>query len=191
MSRFNAGMPVITPSAQDVISLLQLQPLPVEGGLFRQTYRAAETISDVVAPGRYAPDKPAGTCIFALFTGDPDSFSAMHRLPTDEIWHFYLGDPIELLLLHEVGRSERIVMGQDILSGQRVQYVVPRGAWMGARLLPGGAYALFGNTMAPGFTSADFEGGERDMLIAQYPHEAELITRLTRLHHDTHMPTGL
>jgi hypothetical protein len=184
-------MSVITPSAQDIISLLQLEPLPVEGGLFRQTYRATDTISDVIASGRYTTDKPAGTCIFALFTADLDSFSAMHCLPTDEIWHFYLGDPIELLLLHPGGRSERVVMGQDILNGQRVQFVVPRGAWMGAHLLPGGAYALFGNTMAPGFTSADFVGGVRDALIAQYPHEADRITRLTRLHNDKHMPDGL
>jgi predicted cupin superfamily sugar epimerase len=166
--------------------------LPVEGGLFRQTYRAADTITDMVTSGRYAADKPAGTCIFALFTDDPDSFSALHRLPTDEIWHFYLGDPLELLLLHADGRSERIVMGQDILNGQRVQFVAPRDTWMGAHLLPGGAYALFGSTMAPGFTSSDYEGAGRDALITQYPHEAELITRLTRLHAPAiRMPDGL
>lgn len=179
------------PTAQDIIALLHLEPLPVEGGLFRQTYRSAETISDVAASGRYAAGKPAGTCIFALFTDDPDSFSAMHRLPTDEIWHFYLGDPIELLLLHPDGRSERVVMGQDLLKGQRVQFVVPRGAWMGAHLLPSGAYALFGSTMAPGFTSSDFEGADHDALVAQYPREAELITHLTRPHGDRPMPGGL
>lgn len=180
------------PSAQDLITHFQLEPLPVEGGLFRQTYRAADTIRDVAESARYAADKPAGTCIIVMFTNDPDSFSAMHRLPTDEIWHFYLGDPIELLLLHADGRSERIGMGQDVLNGQQVQFVVPHDVWMGAHLRPGGAYAVFGNTMAPGFTSSDFEGIDRDALIARYPHEAELITRLTRLHAPTiRMPQGL
>lgn len=179
------------PTPDQLISHFQLEPLPIEGSLFRQTYRATDTISEVAASPIYAKDKPAGTAIVVMFTADPDSFSQMHRLPTDEIWHFYLGDPIELLLLHADGRSDHIVMGQDVLNGQCVQFVVPRGAWMGAHLLPGGAYAVFGNTMAPGFTSSDFEGVERDALIAQYPHEAELITRLTRLHSDTRMPDGL
>ncbi len=180
-----------TPTVEQLISHFQLEPLPVEGSLFRQTWRATDTIHDVATSSAYAADKPAGTCIIVMFTADPDSFSTMHRLPTDEIWHFYLGDPIELLLLHADGRSERVVMGQDVLNGQRVQFVVPRGVWMGAYLLPGGAYAVFGNTMAPGFTSPDFEGVERETLIAQYPHEAKLITRLTRLHSDTRMPKGL
>ncbi len=186
----NRAMP--TSTVERLISHFQLEPLPVEGGLFRQTYRAAETISDVAASPIYAKDKPVGTAIIAMFTDDPDSFSAMHRLPTDEMWHFYLGDPIELLLLHTDGHSEHVVMGQDVLNGQRVQFVVPNGAWMGAHLLPGGAFAVFGNTMAPGFTSADFEGAERTMLIAHYPHEAKLITRLTRTHAPTtRMPEGL
>ena len=179
------------PTAQQVISHFQLEPLPVEGSLFRQTYRAADTIADVAASRVYDKDKPASTGIIVLFTDDPDSFSVMHRLPTDEIWHFYLGDPIELLLLHADGTSQHVTLGQDILNGQQVQFAVPRGVWIGACLRPGGAYALFGNTMAPGFTSADFEGIDRDALIAQYPHEAEHITRLTRPHGETRMPEGL
>jgi hypothetical protein len=171
------------PSAQQLIDHFGLEPLPVEGGLFRQTWRA---------PVANAEDKPAGTCIMAMFTAEADSFSAMHRLPTAEIWHFYLGDAIELLLLHANGKSERIALGQDVLRGQRVQFVVPAGAWMGAHLLPGGSYALFGCTMAPGFTSPDYEGGEREALIARYPAEAQLIAKLTRLHAPTsRMPDGL
>lgn len=181
------------PTAQDLIQHFQLEPLPVEGGLFRQMYRAKDTLADVVASGRYAADKPAGTCILAMFTDDPDSFSSMHRLVTDEIWHFYLGDPIEMLLLLADGSSQHVTLGQDVLNEQYVQFVVPRGAWMGARLRPGGSHALFGCTMAPGFTSADFENGLRDELIAQYPHEAQSITQLTRPHFETRtrMPEGL
>ena len=177
-------------TTQDLIDRFHLERLPVEGILFRQTYRSRDTLADVAASGRYARDKPAGTCILAMFTDDPDSFSVMHRLATDEIWHFYLGDPIEMLLLHPDGRSQHVTLGHDIAHGQHVQFVVPRGAWMGASLAPGGAYALFGNTMAPGFTSADFEGAARAALIGQYPAEAEMIARLTRPGGETRMPEG-
>jgi hypothetical protein len=114
-----------------------------------------------------------------MLTGDADSFSSMHRLTTDEIWHFYLGDPIKMLLLHEDGAIETRVLGHDIFQGQLLQTVVPRGAWMGARLIAGGVYAVFGNTMAPGFTSPDFESGARDALIAQYPAARDMILALT------------
>ena len=117
----------------------------------------------------------------ALFTDAADSFSALHKLPTDEIYHFYLGDPMELTLLYPDGRVEIIVLGQDVLSGQRVQHVVPREVWQGSRLLPGGSYALFGTTMAPGYHHTDYMGGNRDDLIAHYPLAAEAIRRLTRV----------
>ena len=104
----------------------------------------------------------------------------MHRLPTDEIWHFYLGDPIELLLLHPDGRDELVILGHDVLAGQRVQTVVAAGVYMGARLRPGGEFAVYGNTMAPGFVLTDFEGAGANELIAMWPQRAELIRALTR-----------
>ena len=155
--------------------LFDLQPLPVEGGQFRQTWRGPVN----------ADGKPSGTCIYVLYTHDPDSFSAMHRLPTDEIWHFYLGDPLLLLLLFPNGASRRVTLGQDVQAGQHVQFTVPAGTWMGSRVLPGGEYGLAGCTMAVGFTNDDYQGGVRDALIAQYPNEGEYITQLTRL--DAHV----
>ena len=104
----------------------------------------------------------------------------MHRLPTDEIWHFYLGDPIELLLLHPDGRDELIILGHDVLAGQRVQTVVVAGVYMGARLRPGGEFAVYGNTMAPGVVLTDFEAAGAEELIAGWPQRAELIRALTR-----------
>jgi predicted cupin superfamily sugar epimerase len=104
----------------------------------------------------------------------------MHRLPTDELWHFYLGDPIELLLLYPDGSDELVVLGPDILAGERVQTLVPAGVWMGARLRPGGAYGVYGNTMAPGFVLSDFEGAGAGELVERWPHRAELIRALTR-----------
>lgn len=104
----------------------------------------------------------------------------MHRLPTDEVWHFYLGDPIELLLLHPDGSDALVILGTDVLGGHRVQFTVPSGAWMGARLRPGGEYGVYGNTMAPGFVPSDFERGARAALCCRWPEREELITALTR-----------
>jgi predicted cupin superfamily sugar epimerase len=105
----------------------------------------------------------------------------MHRLPTDELWHFYLGDPIELLLLYSDGSDELVILGQDVLAGQRIQTVVLAGTYMGARLRPGGDYGVYGNTMAPGFVLSDFESAGAAELIARWPHRAGLIQAMTRL----------
>lgn len=169
---------MLTPSS--LIELLRLEPLPVEGGWFRQTWVSAEEIPPGVLATPYPRAKPAGTAIYYLLTGDPDSFSAMHRLPTDEVYHFYLGDPVEQLLLHPDGHSEIVVLGPDLAAGQRVQHVAPHSVWQGSRLAPGGRLALLGTTMAPGFDPGDYEGGVRADLCARYPQAAALITALTR-----------
>ena len=174
-------------SAQQIIDSLGLEPLPVEGGLFRQAILSPETIPQSALPDRYPTDKPFTTAIYFMLTAAADSFSALHKLPTDEVYHFYLGDPVEMLLLYPGGKSERVILGQDILNGQHVQFNVPRDVWMGSHLLPGGDFALMGTTMAPGFTPEDFVGGERDQLIEQYPAEADLIGQLTRPDAPLHM----
>lgn len=157
-----------------------LEELPVEGGVFYQTYLSDEMIPAAVLPDRYNDDKPFGTAVVYLLTPDPNSFSAMHKLPTDEIYHFYLGDPVEMLNLYPDGRSLRVLLGQDLQNGQRIQHTVPRGVWQGSHLLPGGEWALLGTTMAPGFTNEDYQGAIREELIAQFPAWADLITKLTR-----------
>ncbi|MDX1413226.1 MAG: cupin domain-containing protein [Candidatus Promineifilaceae bacterium] len=169
---------MITP--QQLIEMFKLEPLPIEGGLFFQTYHSEESIPKENLPDRYSEDKPFGTAIVYLLTDDPDSFSALHRLPTDEVYHFYLGDPVELLQLHPDGRSARIILGHDLPNGQRVQHVVPRDVWQGSHLLPGGQFALLGTTMAPGYTDEDYDGGRGDDLAAEYPEQAQLIAELTR-----------
>jgi uncharacterized protein len=163
----------------DIIKTLRLQPLPVEGGLFVQTWRSDDD------------PRPAGTATYAAFTGDADSFSAIHRLPVDEIWHFYLGDPVELILLHQDGSHSVARIGSDILNGESPQLMVSRGTWFGGGLVEGGSFCLFGNTMAPGFYSGCYEGGVRADLLEQWPHAADYITRYTRLSSPTRMPEGL
>ena len=83
-------------------------------------------------------------------------------------------------MLHADGRSERVLLGPDLVAGQRVQHVAPRAAWQGSRLVPGGRLALLGTTMAPGFDPLDYEPGTRAGLAAAYPDAAELIAALTR-----------
>src|SRR5437762_8828641 len=155
--------------AEDVIALLGLQPLSREGGYYRETYRSADRL-----PGgslaRFPRGKSAGTAIYYLLT--PDTCSALHRLPSDEVYHFYLGDPVELLLLHPEG-GEVVTLGGDLTAGQRPQFVVPAGTWQGSCLAAGGQFALMGTTMAPGFEFSDYEGGDREALLKSYPAFAE------------------
>lgn len=169
---------------QEIIKLLKLEPLPEEGGWFHSSYLSSEQIPHNALPPRYTDSKLFGSAIYYLLTDQPDSFSALHKLPTDEIYHFYLGDPVEMLLLHPNGKSQRVVLGQDILNSQQVQFAAPRDSWQGSYLIPGGGFALLGTTMAPAYTQDDFILGERQPLVQQYPQVAELIKRLTRTNLD-------
>ena len=165
-------------TAEELKKLLNLSPLPVEGGYFIRTYCALEVVPQEALPSRYGGDRVFGTAIYYLLT--PDTFSALHRLKSDEIFHFYLGHPVTMLLLHPGGQSEVVTLGQDIGAGQRVQVVAPRGSWQGSFLQPDGAFALMGTTMSPGFDPADFELGDRQALVRSYPDRRPLIERLTR-----------
>lgn len=159
------------PTAEQLIEHFDMAPMVAENLRFRRTY-AHQTIG---------PDgKPIATAIVALLTNEPDAMSDMHRLTSDEMWHFYQGDPVELLLLYPDGSDDLVILGQDVLNGQRCQCLVPGGVWMGARLVPGGEYALFGNTVSPGFVQEDFEATTAEALIEQWPQRAELIRALTR-----------
>jgi uncharacterized protein len=166
--------------AAQLIRELGLRPLPGEGGHFRETWRSDDTVRRTALPARYRGERCFGTAILYLLTSDPDSFSTLHRLPTDEVYHFYLGDPVELLLLFPGGEVEIATLGPDVLGGHRVQHVVPRGVWQGSRVKEGGAWALLGTTMAPGFEFADYEPGDRDRLMAMYPTAGDRIRSLTR-----------
>ncbi|MEU0387159.1 cupin domain-containing protein [Streptomyces chartreusis] len=152
----------------DLIAHYGLEPIPREGGLFRQTWAGPER-----------PDgRPEGTAIVALLTAE--DFSALHRLPTDEIWHVYLGDPLELLLLAPDGSTRTVVLGPDVLGGQHVQFTIPAGTWMGGRVREAGQWTLFGCTMAPGFTFQGYEHGDAAELTARYPSVADQVRRLCR-----------
>lgn len=145
--------------AQQIIELLGLEPLPDEGGMFRQVWASDH-----------------GTAIYFLLR--PDDFSALHRLDRPEIWHHYAGAPAGMLLLHADGSIERPRLGPDLHTGARPLIVVEPGVWMGAETL--GEWSLLGTTMAPPYDPVGFELGEADRLISTYGEAAEEIRRLTR-----------
>lgn len=164
--------------AKTVAERLGLEPLPGEGGYYRETWRSAE--SPEALPERYSGRRPFGTAIYFLLTDAPEGFSAWHRLATDEVYHFYLGDPVELCLLRPGAQSERLTLGHDLVAGQHVQVVAPRGVWQASRLVARGRWALLGTTMAPGFDWADFELARAEELLEGWPDHADLIRSLTR-----------
>jgi uncharacterized protein len=161
----------------DIITHLKLEPLVPEGGYYRETYRAVESIPAYGLPGRYMGPRAFSTAIYFLLTSD--TVSAMHRLLSDEVFHFLAGDPVELLRLYPDGTSEVATLGQDIAHGHHLQVVVPRDVWQGAALAGKGSWVLMGVTVAPGFEYADYEHGDREKLISGWPDRAALIRRLT------------
>lgn len=163
-------------TADDVIALLKLEPHPVEGGFFRETYRSAATLPGEVLPD-HGRDRSASTAIYYLLT--PKTVSALHRLPGDEVFHFYLGDPVTMLQLWPDGSTKTVTIGNDLANGHQPQLVVPAGVWQGSVLQDGGTFALLGATMAPGFDFADYVAGLRDELTARYPEAKGMIGRLT------------
>ena len=168
------------PSAEALIKHFNMERIPQEGPWFVLTYSSPDVFARSALPERYGGSRAAGSAIIALVT--KSDFSALHRLKTDEMWHYYGGDPLELLVLHPNGVGEVVVLGPDVLGGQKLQYVVPRGAWQGA--MPVGkarnSYSMMGNTLSPGFDYADFEMGYRSELQKAYPQSAERIAQLTR-----------
>lgn len=173
-------MTAISTPAQRLIEHLRMEKIPDEGAWFALTWGSQETIPATALPPRYGSARRAGSAIYALITSL--DFSALHRLKTDELWHFYGGDPAELLLLEPDGNGRVVILGPDVLAGQHPQFTVPAGTWMGARPQRHApdAYSFFGNTLSPGFDYADFEPGYRDELQRTYPAHAALIGELTR-----------
>lgn len=161
-------------TAADWVRHLDLQPHP-EGGFFRETYRSAETF----VPKGFEGQRNYCTAIYFLIT--KGNFSALHRIKSDETWHFYGGDPLEVIEISPEGQLIRTNIGNNPLKGETPQYTVPAGHWFGSRVLGDGDYSLVGCTVAPGFDFADFEMAERDSLLSTFPNHQEYILALTRL----------
>ena len=162
-------------TADEIKKLLNLDPHPVEGGFFRRTERFASSANVDLPRVAIAP---RSTAIYYLI--EAGTFSELHLLDSDEIFHFYLGEPVEMLHLYPDGGSAVLALGPDLKAGQQVQTLVPAGVWQGMRLIGNGEFALFGCTVVPGFNYADYHNASYAELAARWPAQAELIRVLTR-----------
>ncbi len=167
-------------TADRLIKSLGLAPHP-EGGFFREAYRAAGTITGNALPAGFAGDRAFSTSIYYLLR--TDQVSTFHRIRSDELWHFYMGDALEVIDIAPDGVLTTTVLGHDVTGGDTLQSVVPAGRWFGARLSKPrpDAFALVGCTVAPGFDFADFEIAERDKLVAEFPEHAQVIKAMTHV----------
>ena len=161
---------------KDVINQLNLTPLPEEGGYFRETYRSEKTVISSLG------NRKESTAIYYLIS--PESFSGLHWVDQEEIFHFYAGNPVEMFQIDKDGNGKKIIIGNDIFNSQQPQVIVPGATWQGTRLLSSStdAWALLGCTVAPGFEIENFHIEDRARLIRKYPHLGEDIKRFTSDH---------
>jgi predicted cupin superfamily sugar epimerase len=165
-------------TAEAVKNVLGLQPHPREGGWYVRTWESEEFVeASCFDDGRYDGARRTSTAIYYLL--EPGTFSEMHVLESDEIFHHYLGGAVEMLQLFEDGSSERVVIGKDLAAGERPQHVVKRRVWQGTRLLKAEGFALLGCTVSPGFEFVDYEDASAEELVVKWPGEAEMIRALT------------
>ena len=160
--------------ASVLIEKLGLKPHPA-GGYFAETFRSS--IEPTLTDGRV---RAASTAIYFLLPSG--SFSALHRVSSDEVWHFYDGEPLELVTITPEGVLECTLLGRNLTAGERPQHVVPAGVWQAARMAGamGVGYSLVGCTVAPGFDFEDFDMPGRASLMQRFPRHAEFIRELTR-----------
>lgn len=177
--------------AGKLIDYYHMQPIPQEGAWFSLTYSSEDQLTGAALPARYAGHAhPAGNAIVVVAT--PAGFSAMHRLQTDEVWHYYGGSALDMLLLYPDGHGRKVTMGANVLAGEYRQFTVPHGVWQGAapRAAAPDAYSFAGTQLSPGFDFGDFEIGYRDELQRNYPAFAKDIERLTRAEFATSPPVA-
>jgi uncharacterized protein len=146
-------------SAQEIIKKLDLIPLPEEGGFYRETYRSTDLVLG---------NRAASTAIYYLIT--PEDFSAIHKISSDEVFHFYAGDTAEMLMIYPNGEHAIYPMGSNVMDGEISQLIVPKNVWQGLKLKEGGKWALLGTTVAPGFEFSEFVVGTRSEMNQSFPN---------------------
>lgn len=163
-------------TAADWISRLQLQQ-HIEGGWYGRVYEAGLQLKKETLPPAFKGDRPVCTHIYFLL--QQNEFSAFHRIASDELWHFYDGDPLLIYELNENGLTKH-QLGNDMANGFIPFTVIKAGSWFGSRLQAGGSFALVGCTVSPGFDFADFELAKADELSAKFPGHKELVNEMCR-----------
>ena len=161
-------------TALEIIDLLGLEPHPREGGYFLETYRSSRYLPALTT---HPSPRLESTAIYYLLT--PETFSRLHKLCGDEIFHHYAGDAVEMLQLFADGSSQRLLIGKNLAHGERPQVLAAADVWQGSRLVAGGTWALLGCTVAPGFEYEDYIDQTRAFFLGAYPDQADLINALT------------
>ena len=164
-------------TAKEWINCLKLTPHP-EGGWYRETYRSAELVTAEALPERFGGSRCLGTAIYYLL--EAGQVSHLHRIRSDEVWHFYDGDALSIHMFSDTDGYRQAVLGRRPQAGECLQVVVPAGCWFGAELGISSGFALVGCTVAPGFEFADLELAGRASLIRCHPASRDVIMRLTR-----------
>jgi predicted cupin superfamily sugar epimerase len=161
-----------------LVKALDLMPHP-EGGYYKETYRSPVKLSQQCLPSDFSGERNIATGIYFLI--EKGNFSALHKIKSDETWHFYAGDALEVIEIDESGNLKITAIGPDMLKGHTFQYTVKANTWFGSRVSAGGNFSLVGCTVYPGFDFNDFEMAERSVLVKQFPHNKSIITELTRI----------
>lgn len=164
-------------TAQQLIQQYNLLPHP-EGGWFKETYKSSENIAANALPARFGGKRTFSTAIYFLL--EQGNFSAFHRIKSDECWHFYAGDCLQVYVIQMNGTLDIISLGNDMEQGQLFQYVVPANCWFASRPARNSSFCFVGCTVAPGFDFADFEMADATALSALFPQHEILITSLCR-----------
>ncbi len=167
----------MTPGAQTYVQALQMQAHP-EGGFYRESYRSAQLMDVTQAEEGVEVRRNVSTGIYFLL--ERGNFSAFHKIRSDEMWHFYAGQALEVLEISPAGNLRCTRLGPDVLQGEVFQHVVPAHTWFASRVASGGTFSLVGCTVAPGFDFADFCLADRATLVALFPQNEEIIHALTR-----------
>jgi predicted cupin superfamily sugar epimerase len=158
------------------VQRFNMQPHP-EGGYFAETYRSAERIPQSALPDRFTGERSFGTAIYFLL--ESHHISALHRIASDEIWHFYAGGALEIFVISSTGELTVIRLGNNPEQGEVFQAVVPAGCWFGSKPSLGTDFSLVGCTVAPGFDFADFEMASQEKLLHEFPQHKEVIEKLS------------
>jgi predicted cupin superfamily sugar epimerase len=160
-----------------LVKELDLLPHP-EGGYYKETYRSEGKITQACLSPDFFGDRNMATGIYFLI--EKGNFSALHKIKSDETWHFYYGDALEVIEINEQGILTITKIGSHLLQGQTFQYTVKANTWFGSRVSANGNFSLVGCTVYPGFDFNDFELAKRDDLIKLFPKHQTIITELTR-----------
>ena len=165
-------------TVETLVKELDLLPHP-EGGYFKETYRSEGKIAHTCLSPDFKGDRNIATGIYFLI--EKGNFSALHKIKSDETWHFYYGDALEVIEINELGQLTITQIGASILQGETFQYTVKANTWFGSRVSGNGLFSLVGCTVYPGFDFNDFELANRENLIKLFPNHQNIITELTRV----------